>query len=95
MSIFLKNLSSGENILGFEIKPLNLNSGNYNFSISIIDNKSKEILLKQEGICPFFVKSETYYWSNIINMISLKKIPKLKIAIMQPYFSLTWVTFLH
>ena len=70
---FSQNLSSGENILGFEIKPLNLNSGNYNFSISIIDNKSKEILLKQEGICPFFVKSETYYWSNIINMISLKK----------------------
>ena len=69
-----QNLYSGENNLGFAIKSLNLNSGNYSFSITIIDNVLNEILFKQEGISPFFINSDTSYWSNFIELIDLKRI---------------------
>lgn len=60
------DIRKGINDIEVDLKELNLNSGSYSITIGLIDYFSNEITYRLEQQSPFFIKSDSYYNSDII-----------------------------
>ena len=63
-------LPMGEYQLKIPLGKLELNSGKYSFVVAIIDVKSEDVLLREQGLCPFRVSASRCYWGSVVRHVT-------------------------